>query len=81
MPIYEICKLFRYKHHWTQKQIADDLNCTRENVAMFERGYNNNPRILQWYIDHGLKDDQFFKLCSWAMTEVNDNGTGVAHDA
>ena len=75
MPIYEICKLFRYKHHWTQKQIADDLNCSRENIAMFERGYNNNPRILQWYIDHGLNDDPLFKMLHWANQEDTEHGT------
>lgn len=54
MKIPLACKLFRISKGFTQKQIADDLGYSVENISAFECGRNNNYKILLWYVKHGF---------------------------
>lgn len=41
----------------TQKDVAQDLGYSVENIASFEQGRNDNLLILLWYIKHGLLEN------------------------
>lgn len=47
------CQAFRKCIGKTQKEVATDTCYTVENVSRFERGLNNNAKILIWYILNG----------------------------
>ena len=49
------CKLFRVSLSITQKEIAEELGETQNNICMFDAGKNNSAYILMWYINRGLK--------------------------
>ena len=49
------CKLFRVALGITQKQVAEELSETQNNICCFENGKNNSAYILMWYINKGLK--------------------------
>lgn len=38
----------------TQRQVADELGYTSENISSFENGRNDNYRILFWYLANGV---------------------------
>ena len=49
-----ICRAYRESLGLLQSDVAKDVNYSKENVSAFENGRNNNARILQWYLEHGL---------------------------
>lgn len=49
------CKEFRKEGGWTQSEVANDLNISRELVSGFECGRSKNLYILSWYIDRGFE--------------------------
>lgn len=53
--IGQICKNFRIKKGFTQRDVAEDLCYTSENISAFENGRNDNAIILLWYIKNGLE--------------------------
>ena len=52
-----MCQEYRKAMGVYQKEIAQDLGCTTQNISAFERGENNNALIYAWYVHHGLYDD------------------------
>lgn len=48
------CKNFRRGLGYNQKQVASDTGYSVENISLFERGKNDNLKILLWYIKKGL---------------------------
>lgn len=54
MEIGTLCKNHRKTIGKTQKQVADDLNMSVQNICDFENGRNRNLNILLWYTAHGM---------------------------
>ena len=54
----KICQEFRRTHGLSQTKAAFDTHYSIENISAFERGRNDNARILLWYIAHGLTVDE-----------------------
>ena len=48
------CKEFRKKIKASQRDVANDLCYTAENISAFENGRNDNAIILLWYVRNGL---------------------------
>ena len=44
------CAFIRKRLGYTQKQVADELGYSVENISAFENGRNDNGRIYDWYI-------------------------------
>ena len=57
----ELCQKYRKELGFTQEELAKVLNCTRENISMFENGKNNNANILCWYIIHNMLGYEEYK--------------------
>lgn len=52
------CKHFRtVTLNMRQSDVAEEIGCSRENVAAFEQGRNNNLNMLLWYMSKGLTID------------------------
>lgn len=60
-----MCKTYR-KHtlKTSQCEVAKDIGVTGQNVSAFERGKNNNARILLWYIERGMDIDNVIRGCN-----------------
>lgn len=55
LKLGRICKTYRkYTLKTSQREVAGDIGVTGQNVSAFERGKNNNAKILLWYIERGL---------------------------
>ena len=52
--IGERCKRFRIMKSYLQSQVAQEVGCSRENVAAFDNGRNDSAIIFLWYIKKGL---------------------------
>lgn len=53
----ELCKKFRQEQlKVTQKDVAEELNFSQENISAFENGRNGNVVIFMWYVKNGLFD-------------------------
>ena len=48
------CMLLRIKLKRTQREVAEDLDCSPSSISRFENGENDSATILMWYIRHGL---------------------------
>lgn len=48
------CRVIREKMGLLQKDVAQEIGCSKENISAFETGRNNNALILFWYVEHGL---------------------------
>ena len=53
------CAEHRRKIGKTQVSVAIDTNYSVENISRFERGYNDNLRILAWYVINGFDFFEF----------------------
>lgn len=52
------CIEYRKKLGFTQKDVADELGCSMENISAFENARNNSGKIWLWYISKGLFDKE-----------------------
>ena len=60
-----MCKNYRkYTLKVSQRKLACDIGVTGQNVSAFERGKNNNARILLWYIEHGMDIVNVIRGCN-----------------
>lgn len=60
-----MCKQYRkYTLKVSQRELAGDIGVTGQNVSAFERGRNNNARILLWYIEHGIDIANVIRGCN-----------------
>ena len=51
----EVCATFRREIlNMTQKDVAEDLSYSQENISAFENGRNANNAIFLWYVHKGL---------------------------
>lgn len=48
------CRVTREKLGYLQRDVAQEVGCSKENISAFETGRNNNALILFWYVEHGL---------------------------
>ncbi len=48
------CRNFRIAMGIKQARVAVDTGYSVENISSFERGHNDNARILLWYLVNGL---------------------------
>lgn len=62
------CKAARMLHGLTATEIADKLNCSRQNISKFENGYNNSAEILLYYIAHLMDYQSLYRM----LEEVED---------
>ena len=51
-----LCKITRKRLDLSQKEVAERLQTTPQNISNFENGLNNNAMFLLWYLDNGLAD-------------------------
>lgn len=49
------CKKYREKIGYTQRQVADELGYSVENISAFENGRNSNMHIFSWYLKKGME--------------------------
>lgn len=48
------CRDLRLLLGKTQREVADEIGYTRQNISLFELGKNPSLDILMWYVRHGL---------------------------
>ena len=58
------CQYARKLAGWTQAQIALEIGCDVRNVSQFENGYTTSWRILSWYIQNDLINNEIIKGCA-----------------
>lgn len=51
------CQRFRVEHGYLQSNVAESTGYSVENISAFERGLNDNSKILLWYFIHGMTID------------------------
>ena len=54
------CKKYRIERGYYQIDVAKGTGYSIENISSFERGRNDNARILLWYFDKGMKLEYLF---------------------
>lgn len=60
--IGKACQFYRMSLGLRQKDVALDLNYTKDNISQFENGRNGSLRVFIWYLDKGLTIDEIVKV-------------------
>ena len=62
MKINKLLRKYREENGYTQQQIAELFNVTRECITKYENGYRSSLRIFILYLKFILTDDQILDL-------------------
>lgn len=57
--IADVCRAYRIKNGYKQRDVADATGYTQQHICQFEHGSTDNCIIMLWYLNHGVKIDDF----------------------
>lgn len=60
--IAEICSKARKRAGLLQHKIAACTGYEQSTISMFERGHINNARLLMWYVQNVLNEEEIKEL-------------------
>ena len=47
-----LCRAYRIANDQTLKDVSIRMGCSLSTIGYFERGHNNNAKIMLWYVEH-----------------------------
>ena len=59
----EVAKISRKQAGYTQSDIAKEIGCDIRSISLFECGYTTSFRVLSWYIQNNMLNNDKIRGC------------------